>query len=671
MSIIYTGQPAPLDGMRRLTGREASQRANAIACVRSQSPHCQGQVYVGMFFDGTGNNDAWVEAGTTQTQRARNKHSNVARLYDAHVDDAANGIFRYYVPGIGTPFKDIGDTTELLYDKAGMGFGYMGADRINFGLVSILNAIHRYVTGEPAASGTVQRALISTVSVASLGPLSENARRWAAFKELEQIVAAKVRASQRKVLELNVSIFGFSRGAAEARAFAFWLSQLCTESGGQRTLAGVPLRVGFMGLFDTVASVGLGDMLPFVSGHMAWADGTQSVHPLVEDCAHFIALHEQRASFPLEAAVGRGNIGYPGMHSDVGGGYFPGEQGKAMPEWDPDGSPHLSQIPLIDMHFAAIKGGVAMMTIDEIKAKKLVAASFSTDARLITAYNSWLTTCGIGGGDIRAVTEAHTRQYIRWRGLLHAGGPRDALATKAFYKRASSKDQFDLGDADQQFGVQLKTMKARRDANASTWGSVKQVARTVIRWTTPLGQYLVDPGKIPLTSSESMFLDVAIGSTPLPAGCIGLFEDYAHDSRAGFRPMGLEPICLTGGYLRYRHVFKEEIHSESQVYNWANRDVAFTVAVDNAIASFFVDLWKRVTSIYGEVRGTITSAAITTAAAAAKASKAYQDAETRVLRLAIDTEEQLYRDLASQYQEYQNISAGQGYPTAVVPSTFP
>ncbi|CDG83770.1 putative uncharacterized protein [Janthinobacterium agaricidamnosum NBRC 102515 = DSM 9628] len=34
MSIIYTGRKAPLDGRRKLTAKEASQRAKAMACVR-------------------------------------------------------------------------------------------------------------------------------------------------------------------------------------------------------------------------------------------------------------------------------------------------------------------------------------------------------------------------------------------------------------------------------------------------------------------------------------------------------------------------------------------------------------------------------------------------------------------------------------------------------------
>jgi len=74
MSVIYTGSAAPLDGKRKLNAKEAQQRAKAMACVRS--PHkteCQGQVYVGLFFDGTGNNEKLIQDGETKTQRERNK----------------------------------------------------------------------------------------------------------------------------------------------------------------------------------------------------------------------------------------------------------------------------------------------------------------------------------------------------------------------------------------------------------------------------------------------------------------------------------------------------------------------------------------------------------------------------------------------------------------------
>ena len=70
MTVIYTGSPVPLDGMRRLNAREAAQRDKAMNCLRSpQATQCKGQVHVGLFFDGTGNNDQWTEPGTAGTQR--------------------------------------------------------------------------------------------------------------------------------------------------------------------------------------------------------------------------------------------------------------------------------------------------------------------------------------------------------------------------------------------------------------------------------------------------------------------------------------------------------------------------------------------------------------------------------------------------------------------------
>jgi len=86
MTVLYTGKPAPLSGKRKLTSREAAQRAKAMACIHSRNAtQCQGQVYASLFFDGTGNNDRWVQEGFKHTQRQRNKHSNVARLFDAHL----------------------------------------------------------------------------------------------------------------------------------------------------------------------------------------------------------------------------------------------------------------------------------------------------------------------------------------------------------------------------------------------------------------------------------------------------------------------------------------------------------------------------------------------------------------------------------------------------------
>ncbi len=649
MTVLYTGRAAPLDGKRQLNSRESAMRAKAMACIRSpKTTRCQGQVYASLFFDGTGNNDRWIEDGQTKTQRARNKHSNVARLFDAHLDEPENGFYRYYMPGVGTPFQEVGDTSSMEYNYAGMGCGYKGADRINFGIVSVLNAVNNYLTGGPLLSPSETGTFAATMSRDALGPISiEGAMRWTALTALEEKLAGVIANHQRKVTQINVSIFGFSRGAAQARACAFWLAQICERHGGGLSLAGVPLRIGFMGIFDTVASVGLGDALPLTDGHMAWANGTQTIHPAVEECAHFIALHEQRASFPLEAAVGRGNVGYPGMHSDVGGGYCPGDQGKSMPDWA--ASPHLSQIPLIDMHFAAIKAGVPMKTMEEIQADPGLAKSFATDPRLVRAYNRWLGSHGVKPADIREFTEAHTRHYLRWRAVLHLGGGVGVKSQSFFQRVKVQADQADLLEADRQFGLQLKWLMECKAANATTMGFLSERVKDVIRLTSAAGTLLVEPGKAPLTSYEKKFLAIATDTPMPPPACAELFADYVHDSRAGFRVLSKhEPVFMTGGYFRYRHVFKEALHAESKVFGWANEGLSAAKAAGHALAQFVSDLWEQSVSTYRKARDKMASAG---KAAIQSVSATYHAAEAKVVRRYHQAERELYDQLAGRYAE--------------------
>lgn len=49
----------PISGIRTLSPREVQLRAQAMACLRDQNSKCQGQVYINLFFDGTGNNWDW------------------------------------------------------------------------------------------------------------------------------------------------------------------------------------------------------------------------------------------------------------------------------------------------------------------------------------------------------------------------------------------------------------------------------------------------------------------------------------------------------------------------------------------------------------------------------------------------------------------------------------
>src|SRR5690606_33058668 len=85
---------------------------------------------------------------------------------------------------------------------------------------------------------------------------------------------------------------------------------------------------------------------------------------LVKCCRHFVAAHEQRSCFPLDSIRNEDGrypgfareVVYPGVHSDVGGGYTKNEQGKAR-----NGTHELlSQIVLHDLYAEAFAAGAPL-----------------------------------------------------------------------------------------------------------------------------------------------------------------------------------------------------------------------------------------------------------------------------------------------------------------------
>jgi hypothetical protein len=291
---------------------------------------------------------------------------------------------------------------------------------------------------------------------------------------------------------------------------------------------------------------------------------------------------------------------------------------------------------------------VPMMTIEEIRADPRVRKSFATDERLLRTYNAWLGSHGIPAGDIRAVTEAHARHYIQWRGLLHAQH-QEGITGQAFYARApESKDKEEMALADRDLGMQLKWLAERKQANSSFTGYVRERLKDALRFSSPVvGRVLIDPGKAPLTAREREFLDIATNASHLPQACHALFADYAHDSRAGFRPLGHhEPSLLTGGYLRFRHVFKESVHAEPMNYQLANEGLVAAQAAGNALVDFSKRLWNAAVHTYQAARDAGVSAARSTRDAA---SRAYQSAEQRVWQMYLEAERAMYGELYRRY----------------------
>ncbi|MFL9996524.1 DUF2235 domain-containing protein [Paraburkholderia sediminicola] len=530
--------PVPAEGYRKLSPQEMARRQRALTCIRSgATAQCQGQVYVTMFFDGTGNSKDYTEPGYSGTQKELWKHSNVARLFDSAIVDTSNGFFPFYIPGVGTPCPDVNDLDggKIFGKNGGGAAGYMGADRINWGITRVLDAVHAYVTGGAFLfpSATV-KTIVKNMS-SSVGALSfESSYRRTVLRNWVEKLAAVMKSSQRKVTQINLAVLGFSRGSAEARAFANWFSEIVKQGDGGYELAGVPVRIYFVGLFDTVASVGLANLVPGVNGHMAWADGAMAIPAAVEQCVHFIALHEQRACFPLETAANVKQVVYPGMHTDVGGGYLPTEQGKLA---------QCSQIPLNDMHFAAIQAGVPLLTIEEIRQHGDLKKAFDVPPDLVRAYNNYWTNCGIGaGGETGKIVQQHTRQYVQWRGGMLIPG--QDIKTRGFFQRANRKDLTELLNAENDLVAQVQRLRAA--SQALTTGAAMPYGDTQVR---------------PIDAVQRSLLAELDKHADLPDAARAFFDDYVHDSRAGFTDIpgsGIEPSDITGGYLRYRNIYRND-----------------------------------------------------------------------------------------------------------------
>jgi hypothetical protein len=139
----------------------------------------------------------------------------------------------------------------------------------------------------------------------------------------------------RTVTQVWINVIGFSRGAACARAFVHKLINEWAPRGNLTTETGryaISYTVNFMGLFDTVASVGLPDStrpllnLKRIAGHGGFAgDGAMAIPKGVRFCWHAFSIHEQRMSFPLDSirqghsypGTIRFELAYPGVHSDA------------------------------------------------------------------------------------------------------------------------------------------------------------------------------------------------------------------------------------------------------------------------------------------------------------------------------------------------------------------
>jgi hypothetical protein len=234
---------------------------------------CLPPLRIGIFFDGTGNND-----------NNPNKYSNVKYLYDMHSGDDEGlkqkkyAKRKFYQRGVGSHKDDF--VTE-----SAMGVG--AKKRFE----NVIFHIEQYIAE----------------------------------------YAEEFNSQSPNIIYLDV--FGFSRGAAMARHFVNCIKQNYFDFKDleiNKRFSDRNIKINFLGVFDTVGSFGIaGDNID--TGYSFYIDPNW----IEKKAVHIYALHEYRWGFDLQAMMQQQDtnypinifkdkfieIGLPGVHSDIGGGY--------------------------------------------------------------------------------------------------------------------------------------------------------------------------------------------------------------------------------------------------------------------------------------------------------------------------------------------------------------
>ncbi|MFJ2479508.1 phospholipase effector Tle1 domain-containing protein [Pseudomonas sp. NPDC087598] len=271
---------------------------------------------IGVFFDGTGNNANNTAAGL--------------------LCGAQHPIAPEDIPASCTPYMGETDSSygagltnvaklHLLYKEAKDGEGGGSVMRVSGSI---------YMDGIGTQSDKKDSVLGSGLGRGDTGVAG---RVQASFTQIRQIVEDTLKENPNsEIASLTFDTFGFSRGAAAARHFANEvvrgkqgpLGNLLNSSARDfnrnfDSQFGRGIRMGFIGLFDTV---------PSIAGFTNFGRVKSSIAPGVKlyldrqyftDVVHLVARDECRANFALSRVKpAHPEYTFPGVHSDIGGSYL-------------------------------------------------------------------------------------------------------------------------------------------------------------------------------------------------------------------------------------------------------------------------------------------------------------------------------------------------------------
>jgi hypothetical protein len=529
---------------------------------------CSDVIHIAVFFDGTGNNNTADEADR--------KWSNVARLYQsakaAAQLDKSQTLYPIYISGVGTPYN-------------GKAVGWLGAacvwveDGIP-GLGAAAGGDRRMEQGHDTVNEQLREVLIANAKALG-GTVAKHAAENSS-KSFGDLSAAL--AKHRLIKVINLSLFGFSRGAALARAFSNQVIAKCTKQGTTLLYYGYPLRLNFMGVFDTVASFGV----PAQNARTPFTERDLIVSTAVERCVHYVAAHEVRFSFPVDLIRKDGKLSgewmektYPGVHSDVGGGYDPKDQ-----EIDNN----YARIPMREMMGESVSRGVRMMSYEDIKKwrSQVFRERFECRPDTEAAYERYMKVCPATKGTIEQQITEHLKLYYSAHGTMHRRG----IKTAGDRSRDAQKYKYVIGSK----GIAYEVWAYRSVLKAGKW---LRLSDSTVRG---YAQYVkIDDWQLGAWDSTA------------PDGAVEFLSRYVHDSKVDFMT-NVEPFS----YFRPRGVEESSISVWQQGGNWLrSKAKSASEAVDAGTAKIV------------KAADTATAAAKETADVAARTAKEAADAAQR------------------------------------------
>lgn len=270
---------------------------------------------IGVFFDGTGNNASNAAAGMACGAQYPLQAEDLAASCQPYMSDPDSSY--------GNDVTNVFKLSELYH--APVGLKGSGEQKLAYRKL--------YIEGIGTEAGEKDSAIGAGTG---RGDTGVEARVQQSFVQIRaEIQRLQLDNPDCEISSLTFDAFGFSRGAAAARHFANQLVR-----GKQGPLGEVlrgnanafgrsfieqyqrDINMGFIGLFDTVASIAGLSNLGNVSSAIAPGLKLYLAPNYFNKVVHLVARDECRGNFPLsQVKPDHMEISLPGVHSDIGGGY--------------------------------------------------------------------------------------------------------------------------------------------------------------------------------------------------------------------------------------------------------------------------------------------------------------------------------------------------------------